>query len=379
MDDCKFLSYTHGHILQAVLKELIDHIDDEASKPDCLGWVKEEKRNLLKKQPKLWEIPVSTRAYFDYLMKLEELLSGDENVSELEMLLGEVKDKTREKIHTVFLTQEPSCWPSIESVFRAAQASEDVEASLVYTPFYHVNFLDQFDYYDDYQAMGLPVLRHYEYDLPGDSPDVVFMIKPYGNTPDPYQFRELETVVPRAIFVPYGMEITVDLAKTGFQYYLQYKAWRHCAYGPIVKEYGTQYGYRKGENIVVWGHPKADLYRDLDAGRDSIPEEWKTFINGRKVILWTPHHLIELDSNGTGTWLIWGEKILKLAFDNPDIVFIIRPHPLMVGALINSKAMTQGRYDRIRKKIDASPNIIWDDSSDYRAAFYASDAIITDG
>ena len=379
MDNSQFLSYTHGHVLQTVLNELLTNADDETTIQSCLAWLVEEKRNLLKKQPKIWDIPLSTKTYYESLTQIEEHLASGKPVSDLEALLEEVRSLTRDKIHILFLTQEPSCWPSLESVFYAAQVNDNVEPSLVYTPYFHVNYTEQVDYYDDYRAMGLPVLRYNEYDLPGDSPDVVFMIKPYGNTPEQYQFRELELVVPRTVFSPYGMEITVDLIKYGYQHYLHYKAWRHCAYGQIVKEYGTKYGYRNGENIAVWGHPKADLYRNLDASRGSIPEAWKSFIDGRKVILWTPHHLIDANSNGTGTWLIWGEKLLKLAFDNQDLVFIFRPHPLLFGALINSGAMSKDKYNEIRRKIDASPNILWDDTTDYRNAIYASDAIITDG
>lgn len=105
----------------------------------------------------------------------------------LPQLLEEIKAMTRQKIHALFLTQEMSCWPSLETVFAAAQENEDYVATLVYTPFHHENLTNVVDYYDAYRELGLPVLRHNAYDLPAESPDVVFVNKPYANIPELYQ------------------------------------------------------------------------------------------------------------------------------------------------------------------------------------------------
>ena len=377
MENMEYLSFTHGTVLQHFCQRILD--EGTAGKAAHLKWIANERGRLLRTQPQLWQVPVSTRCYFEMLDRIGEVLTADGAAEQITELLQEIRRMTRKKIHALFLTQEMACWPSLESVFAAAQQNEDYEASLVYTPFYHENFSEQIDYYDAYREQGLPVLRHQEYDLPLDSPDVAFVMKPYANIPEPYQPKHLEQVVPRIVFIAYGMELTTDLIKFGFQYYAHYKAWRHCAYGSIMKEFGKKYGYRSGENIAVWGHPKADHYRDMEKGRQSIPAEWKQRIGDRKVILWTPHHLIDLNSTGTGTWQIWGERILEMALDNPDIFFIIRPHPLMVGALVNGGVYTQEQMAQILERVNGAENMIWDTSPSYLPAFYASDAIITDG
>ena len=379
MNDGRYLNYTRGETLQSVCSKITSAL---VQRNDVLAWQRWtglEQRNLRKKQSSLWGVTISDNTYYSFLEQIKHGLVEHASEKFFQSLSKEIREITRTKLYVLFLIQEPSSWPSVESVFKAAQENPNYETALVYTPFYHRDFIEQNDYYDEYVNMGLPVIRHGEYDLPQNSPDVVFMIKPYGNIPEQFQIKHLECVIPRAVYIPYGMEITTDLAKFGFQYYLHYKAWRHCVYGPIAKEYGKRYGYRNGENIVVWGHPKADHYRDMRANREKIPEEWKRFINGRKTILWTPHHLIDLAGNGTGTWLIWGEKILKLAFQTPDVVFIFRPHPLMIGALLHNKAMTQGQFDRMKRKIEAAPNMIWDEHSTYHDGFNAADAIISDG
>lgn len=377
MDKNAYLNYTHGTMLQALCLQLLGM--ESGDYQSCLKWISDEKGRLRRTQPTGWAVPVSTQCYYEWLETIEKKLRKGEPQKWLPQLQKQIADMTRKKLHALFLTQEMSCWPSLESVFAAAQSNEDFETALVYTPFFHQNFSEQVDYYDAYRELGLPVLRHNQYDLPQESPDVVFIIKPYANIPELYQQKHLEQVVPRLVYIAYGMELTTDLIKFGFQYHAHYKAWRHVAYGGIVKEFGRRYGYRGGENIVVWGHPKADHYRDMDSKKHIIPEEWTRRINGRKTILWTPHHLIDLNSTGTGTWQIWGDHILRMAMEQPDVFFIIRPHPLMIGALVNSGCYSQSQVDRLMDKVSQAENIIWDDSSSYLPAFYAADAIITDG
>jgi len=379
-EESEYLNYSQGLCLQNLCKKVKKEIDTSQNFTDIINFINFEKRNLRKNQSNLWQCTISTLCYYKYLNKIENALKNNCITEKIEIFSKEIRSITRTKIYVLFLAQEPSCWPSIESVFYAAKKNPDYETALVYTPFFHKDFFKQQDYYDFYvNEMKLPILRHNEYNLPKYSPDVIFMIKPYGNVPEQFQIKHLQCVIPRVVYIPYGMELTTDLAKFGFQYYLHYKAWKHCAYGSIVKEYAKKYGYRNGENIAVWGHPKADHYIDLVKNRENIPKEWKKIINGRKTILWTPHHLIKLDENGTGTWLIWGEKILELIQKNPDVVFIFRPHPLMLGALINNNFMTEKEVEELQRKIENIPNIIWDTNATYYNAFDAADAIIADG
>lgn len=375
-----YLNYSRGLSLQNLCIKIEKENDSFQNFAEILNFIDCEKRNLRKNQSSLWQCAVSDIYYYEYLEKLEKILENGAAREEIAELYQEIVQITRKKVYMLFLIQEPACWPSIESVFNAASHDPECETALVYTQFFHQNYMEQVDYYDTYaNEMKLPVIRCSEYNLPKESPDVVFMIKPYGNVPEQFQIKHLQRVVPRAVYIPYGMEITTDLAKFGFQYYLHYKAWKHCAYGNIVKEYAKTYGYRNGENIAVWGHPKADHYIDMSKNKENIPNEWKTKINGRKVVLWTPHHLIGLDENGTGTWLIWGGKILKFIQENQDVMFIFRPHPLMMGALVHNNFMTEQEVKALQRKIESMPNVIYDSNPSYHNAFDAADAIITDG
>lgn len=365
--------------MQTICQEILDGMHKGADFSSLQKWIDDEQRNLRKKQTSLWGPTVSDFSYYHYLTTLHDAIKQNQEGEYFQKVYSEIAKITRKKIYALFLTEDVSCWPSLESVFWAAHQNFDYETALVYVPFFHQNFINQADYFDEYLGMGVPVIRHNEYNIADHSPDILFMNKPYSSVPEQYQVKHLECVIPRIIYIPYGMEVTTDLAKFGFQYYLQYRAWRHCVYGDIVKKFAKRYGYRDGENIAVWGHPKADIYQNIEKKREKIPEKWKQIIKGRKTILWTPHHLINLNGSGTGTWLLWGKKILDLALNSPDIVFIFRPHPLMFGALINGGHMTRSQVDRLQQRILNAENIIWDTNSLYYDAFYAADAIITDG
>ena len=377
MKSNKYLNYTHGLMLQDLCDNIIQSERDDKYK--YINLIKEEQKNLRLIDSPIWNIPISYYCYYEYLDKILKILESNSDTNQLSSICNEIKNLTRKKIYALFLTQELSCWPSLKSVFEAAQNDQNYIATLVYTPFSHNNLSENIDYYNEYKNMGLPVVNYNEYQLDEESPDIVFIFKPYANVPPQYQIKALESVVPRIVYIPYGMEITEDLAKFGFQYYAHYKAWRHCVYGEIVKKYAIKHGYRNGENIAVWGHPRADIYQDMSSLAKNIPEEWKKIIGNKKVILWTPHHLVNLDSNSTGTWLIWGEKILRLALNTPDVVFIFRPHPLMFGALINNEHLSLKQVEKIKELIDRAPNIIYDTSYTYINAVAAADAIITDG
>lgn len=376
MNENSFLNYSRGMTLQSFCNRILNSQCDADTVDSWKSEIDVELAMLMRNRPVCWDRPYADICYFECLKELREILEHQPATEAVHTFLNHVKSITREKIHGLFLTEEVSCWPSMASVFEAANNSEAYHATLVYTPFTHKNLNEQRDYYTEYKnKYNLPVVAHDQYDLEADSPDVVFMIKPYSSVPKPYQPKSILSVIPRVVYIPYGMEITVDLIRFAFQHYLQMKAWRHCAYGQIVKDYATKYGYCNGKNVVVWGHPKADHCLS-----DKKPSnEMLRFINGRKTILWSPHHLIDLDKPGTGTWLIWGEQILEIALQNPDIAFIFRPHPMMVGALVNNGFLSKKDLEGIKKKISKSTNIYWDKNDSYVDAFHAADAIITDG
>lgn len=92
------------------------------------------------------------------------------------------------------------------------------------------------------------------------------------------------------------------------------------------------------------------------------------------MILWNPHHT--LSDEGCGTFLIWYPVMMKIFKKRPDIVLIVRPHPLLNK---NLRSMQEGNMSLQEfMQFAESNNVIIDTSEEYLDAFCVSDALISD-
>ena len=330
-------------------------------------------------RPGLWDTAKASRPNREALTYLAGLLRQNPSPAVLHTIRAdfdrEVYRDTRCKI--VFLLQEYSIWPAVEHFYRAAAADPRFEAQAVYVPFFHENATGEDHNIEIYRAAGIPVRRYDEYDLSAENPEVVVFTKPYNSIPKQFYIAEVEKIVPHTIYVPYGLELNMRLIRYGFQDYTHYSVWRHLAYGEIVKTFGRQYGYRDGDNIVVWGHPRVDSYHLQNTA--VINETWREKIAGRRTILWCPHHTIVPGPECVSTWLDNKDAVFSFFEKHRDAVLLWRPHPLLFGALVSNGCMTQTELDTFLAEKQSQDNIILDQTPDYRTAFTMSDALITDG
>ena len=290
------------------------------------------------------------------------------------------------KIKIVFFLQEIFVWPSFESVYEAFRADPECEAHLVYVPFAHVNKQIEDDDMKAYKAAGFPVIHCNEYDLAAESPDIVFYVKPYDSIPKQFYIDDVEKIVKRAVFIPYGVKwVNHDnlplLVRYHFQLPLQEKAWKIFDTPPDIRKKYNVYAKRHGENLETVGHPRFDSVHKLPSLKIKIPEIWKTKIAGRKVFLWNTHFINRTKGNADSVWATYesfGEKILSHFLTDKSLVLLWRPHPYFLSGLVNSEIMTEKELAEMKVMIEKSDNIILDTLGDYRYAFSVADALITD-
>ena len=327
-----------------------------------------------------WSLPKGESEFVKILELLRHLLQENVDLEIISQICSDIALREKYaslKCRVVFFAQEMFVWPCVERLYHAAVSDARFDAKVVYVPFFHQNATCEDTNLQAYLRMGIPVINYADYDLSEDNPEIAVFVKPYNNIPLQFCIREVEKIVRRTIYVPYGLEMTKDLIHYAFQEYTHYRVWRHLAYGGIVKELGAQHGYRNGENIAVWGHPRIDNYRDEYCY--PIPPQWQKKIAGRKVILWCPHHTIKPGSECVSTWLDYYQDIFRLFEERKDMVLLWRPHPLLFGAIVNNGYMTKEKLDAFVAQKSGCDNIILDQTDDYRAAFAVSDGIITDG
>lgn len=373
------ISFSDGIELQTICDTLCTYIRAGKDISPMIDRIRRRAARIRGKVNGYWRLPPGREVFLKALDAYAALEFGANE----SLVLGIYEEFTKvlysieTRCKVAFLLQEETIWPSTQSVYEAMRTDGRFETQLVYIPFSHQNMTQKDHNLEMYRSKGLPVVNYAEYNLSEENPDVVFFAKPYSAIPKPFYISEVEKIVEHTVYIPYGMETNYRLIRYGFQEYLHYRAWRHIVHGPAVKAVGAKYGYRNGENIVVWGHPRADNY--LPEKRYEIPEEWTKKIRGRKVICWCPHHTIVPGSECVSTWLQLSEAIFAAMERTPDVAFLWRPHPLLFGAIVNNGYMTQAELDKLIAEKAAKDNIILDRSADYRISFAASDAIITDG
>jgi len=342
-----------------------------------------------------WKIPESECAYALYLQQLLELFEEIRHKEwqnyfsfkkKLELILQQMKNFSQNKVKIVFFTQEYSIWPSLQSFYDACNNDERFIAQLVYIPFNHPNKKNVYiegqqvpnEEMEPYWKTGYPIMPCTMYDISKESPDVAVFVKPYDMIPMQFYIHEVDKVVRHCIYISYGFETAAWNLDLCFRLPCQHVAWKFIVYGDIVKKFADKVSYNQGKNVVAWGHPRADYYSNVEEKRNSIPEEWKKKIKNRKTVLWNSHHSLN-EGAGAGTFFIWKEEVFSYFNNHPDIVLLWRPHPLMFGALVNNRLMTESELNSLIETVEKKDNVILDSSLDYIKSFYASDAIITDG
>lgn len=294
----------------------------------------------------------------------------------------------RPKLKVVFLTQETFGWPSFQTVYDAFIHSNDAIVDLVYIPFEHVNNDKNKDWFLEYEKLGLQIKRYETYPLALESPDIAFFVKPYDGIPKSFYIDAIDQVVPRNVYIPYFVNwmspVNIDyLIKYHFQLPLQYKAWRIFDAPLYTKELHKKYGFRNGDNVISFGHPRFDLSLFLEEFRRNITDSWKEKIQNKKVILWNTHVIMSQKNSSNSDWSTFeeiGMKLLNIFHKDEfkDAVLLWRPHPSFFAGLLNSGRYTEKDVEEIIAFVDTSPNIILDRSIDYRNAFSISDGLISD-
>lgn len=377
----KKISYADNILLKSLCNNLGSYLEQKKDPAFPKERIEAYTNKIRSRANGYWQLSEGKNIFLDALNVICDLLKKNATPSEMNAVYYEftnVMANVSKKCRVTFLAQEYAVWPSLRGVYEAMLKDKRFEVQFVYVPFHHQNSTGRDNSVDLYKSDGISVVRYDEYDFGTDNPDIVFFAKPYGSTiPKQYYIGEVEKIIDRTVYIPYGMEANYKLVLYGFQHYLHYRVWRHIVYGQYVKQVGEKYGYRNGENIVVWGHPKMDYF--LTEHKSVIPNEWVQKINGRHVICWCPHHTILPGKEHVSTWLDYQKIIFDWIKEHQDIVLLWRPHPLLFGALVNNKYMTQGQLDEFLEEKKKQDNIIFDDYSDYHAAFEVSDAMITDG
>jgi hypothetical protein len=222
------------------------------------------------------------------------------------------------------------------------------------------------------------------------APDLIFRQMPWeGATPQAYYTDEIAFA--RLCYVPYGYQMpkrvydTLDTTRRDHSIdhtdqYFHRMCWRIFCETDMHKSMYAQSSGRGDGNVVVTGYTKFD---NLLAAKIRPPVWPVPECAGKKQrfrVIWAPHHSVADEALAFGTFDLIYKEMLAWARECDDVSFVMKPHPLLWGRLVeHKKLITKEELDAFLVAWKALPNAALVEGGDFGPLFVASDAMLTDG
>lgn len=347
---------------------------------DLLQVIQDKKQEVLNSETSVWGLTDSKKEYIKVLDLISDLNDRFFKRLGFKKIYKELDKNFDKKIKVVFFCQEYSTFLSYKSLYDKMKKSEKFICSLVHIPFFHVDKAsNEKDEIDEYKRNGYDeIISHDSFKLNEMSPDIAFYLKPYDLIPKEFYIDEIEKVIDKVIYIPYGMEIGAaqESIRYQFQLPLHEKAWKCISYCDEHYSRACKYSLTKGKNFVQIGHPRFDLSQ-LDLTNNENYIDIKKKAGNRKIVLYNPHFTIE-DGDTWGAFKQFGMEILRYFKEHNDMVLLYRPHPFFKEAFLKEYANDKKTVDEYNDIVNNSDNIIYDKSQDYLVSVHVSDFMISD-
>lgn len=325
--------------------------------------------------------------------------STDETWTEARQLLGglgklrrqirkSIQEHVHEKREVVFFPYNASMWDSMESIWQAAEGNPDCQALVVPIPYYERNPDGSFGklHYEGTQfPQNVPVFDWQSYHVEDRHPDVIVIHNPYDSNnyvtsvhPDFYAKR-LTKYTKHLVYVPYstgGLSVSRELCVNAGTIFADHvvveskpalKCYQQSFEGAVLAGMADR-GWEKQmlKKLLLLGSPKIDKAVSCRKEDYSLPEAWRTLLDGKRAVLY---------NISIGGLLAGNEQALKKLEDvllffqrQKKVVLWWRPHPLIEQTLSSMRPGLVGQYQKLVQWYRKENFGIYDDTKDlYRA------------
>lgn len=305
-------------------------------------------------------------------------IGGTKLTATLEEFVHRLPSEIQYQVRAVFFAGLGSTWDSMESVYEYMREDPRFDPVVVLMPIIrHIQQDGQERHeiiYTDYLTpMGIPFLEWKKYRLEDDCPELAFTCQPYRGVVLPDFYPEVIAKYTRLVYLPYylpDMEYNESMeALCGLGVY--HHAWKVICPSEKVYEYYCRHAVNGGSNGLLTGVPKLDHLVTLRERGIALPKGWER-LRGKKVFLWNTWYDVNVSS------LRQFDEIVGWFSDKMDCTLIWRPHPMTAVVMrVNYPNLYPVYMDYIQR-IQSMPNAILDQEVSYEAAFFYSNAMISD-
>lgn len=323
---------------------------------------------------------------YDIFMSISKEANGREIKSQLDKQLDKVeksvKNDIKVKLEIVFAPYKASMWDSLESIWKAANEDPDCDAYVVVAPYYDRNpdhSLGTFHYEGGLFPEYVPVIHYNKYNFKARKPDAIYIHYPYDNcnyvtTIDQrfYSFN-LKKYTDKLVYIPYYA--TSGTMSDG---QAMLSAYVYSDYMVFQSEKITSFVDNRIDRnkILTFGSPKFDKIINICENPPEPPENWKPFMEGKKVYFYNTSlgGLLE----NTRMFISKMKYVFETFARHNDVCLIWRPHPLFESTLKSMRSYALEAYN-ILKDFYICNNIgIYDDTPDVSNTIALCDAYIGD-
>lgn len=303
------------------------------------------------------------------------------------LILDEFIDKTNHMIseisstyQVIFLPYKASMWDSLESIWLACKEDQHCECYVIPIPYYEFNSdTNRWVYrYDGTQfPEEVPIINYQEYSLKQNLPDVAYIHNPYDDlnlvtrVEPRFYSRELKKYVNNLVYVPYYVT-------SGFiaQDHLALAVYQHMDYMVVQSEYAKSFckGMFYYDRILPFGSPKLDGIIKLCQGCTIIPEQWKSLLQRKKILMLNTSIGCFLQDGS-----LYFAKIKSLCdsiIKQNNVALIWRPHPLLEATIKSMRPQLLSEYNELREYFLENRIGVLDDTPDISRAVAISDGYI---
>ena len=293
------------------------------------------------------------------------------------------KIDNNEVLNVIFVVQYIPGWNKLEPIYSKMQKDKRFNPIIVCVPLNIQNHIllddngnDTYKYFIEhgYKAIDALLDDGSWFDLKQLKPDYLFHSRPY-NAFMPKCYTSYRIVRYALICnVMYGACLANNDRKVCINKAYFKNVYSYYAFDESEKEYYESL-YRKGI--------KKRIQRCFPFGATGLEQLLGTKNNisrntrFKKTVLWTPRWSTDSHVGGSN-FFNYKDTILQLATNNLDILFIIRPHPLMFSNFLKTGEMTEEEVKEFKLYCHNSDNVVLDESKSYSDTFWNSNLLITD-